>query len=332
MRPLLILVLAFALVAAGCADSATPERDEQGRAQLTLVLDWTPNTNHSGIYVAKQKGWYDDAGIDLNIVQPGEGATGLQMLATGKADFAISTEEEVTPAVAQGIPVKSVAAILQHNTSSLVALKSSGITRPRDLEGRTYGGFGGQLEKALVETLVRCDGGDPSKVDFTNVGNADYRVGLTKRHYDFVWIFDGWDGLRFKQIDKLDIVSIPFIKYSKCIPDWYTPVIATSTKLLAADQDVARDFMQVTKRGYREAAAHPDDAADALTSAVPDLDPQLVKMSADYLSTRYADSMTDWGKQDSAVWQRMTGFLDEAGMLDESVKVDDLYTNDLLEK
>lgn len=332
MRRLVVVVLAFALLAAGCADSATPARDEQGRAKLTLVLDWTPNTNHSGIYIAKQKGWYDDAGIDLSIVQPGEGASGLQMLATGKADFAISTEEEVTPAVAQGIPVKSVAAILQHNTSSLVALRSSGITRPRDLEGKTYGGFGGQLEKALVETLVRCDGGDPSQVDFTNVGNADYRVGLTKGHYDFVWIFDGWDGLRFKRIDKLDTVSIPFIDYTKCIPDWYTPVIATSTKLLDADPDTARAFMQATKRGYEEAAAHPDAAVDALTSAVPDLDTQLVRMSAAYLATRYAEDMADWGRQDPAVWKRMTGFLDDAGMLDDDVQVDDLYTNDLLDQ
>jgi ABC-type nitrate/sulfonate/bicarbonate transport system substrate-binding protein len=329
-RQFLVGLVAAALLVAGCTSAAGTRRDSQGRHQITLVLDWTPNTNHSGIYLAQQKGWYRKAGLDVKIIEPGQNSNVLQMLATGKADFAISTEEDLTPAVAQGLPVESVAAILQHNTSSLVALRSSGVHRPRDLAGRKYGGFGGQLEKALVQTMVRCDGGDASRVKYVQVGDADYRVGLTKHFYDFVWTFDGWEGLQFQDIDHLKTVSFPFIRYQRCIPDWYTPLIAARTSLITADPGTVSAFMHATRRGYQTAMAHPDQAVTALLKAAPDLDPTLVRLSARYLASRYADNPARWGRQDPAVWTRMTAFLHKAGMVDGHVDLHKAFTNRFL--
>ena len=318
------------LVLAGCASNAKPERDAHGRQQITLLLDWTPNTNHSGIYIAKAKGWYRDAGLDVKIIEPGQNSNATQMLATGKADFAISTEDEITPAIAQGLPVVSIAAIIQHNTSSLVALSSSGITRPRDLDGKKYGGFGGQLEKAVLSKLVECDGGDPSSIKYLNAGEADYRVGLTKHFYDYAWIFDGWEWLQLTKIDHLNITRIPFSSYTKCIPDYYTPLIATSQRLIKADPSVVSKFMDATRRGYQDAMRSPQDAVTALMKAAPDLDRQLVTLSADYLASRYADAPAKWGWQDKAVWSRMTDFLQKSKMLDGSVDVDKAFTNKFL--
>lgn len=317
------------LAVAGCAAGA-PKKNAAGETKLTLLLDWTPNTNHSGIYIAQAKGWYKKAGIDLRIIEPGQNSNATQMLATGKADFAISTEEEVTPAVAQGLPVVSVGAIMQHNTSSLVALRSSGVRRPRDLAGKKYGGFGGQLEKQLVDAMVSCDGGDPSTVHYVQIGNADYRVGLTKKFYDFVWIFDGWEGLQFTKIDHLKTISFPFRDYGKCVPDWYTPVIATSQRLIKSDPDVVKAFMQTTRRGYQVAMRDPAAATDALMSAAPDLDRNLVRLSADYLASRYAAKPAQWGLQQKSVWSRMTKFLRQAGLIDKDIDVDDAFTNRFL--
>jgi len=323
---LISAVTVAALTLAGCG-SATPKTGADGHRQITVLLDWTPNTNHSGIYLAKANGWYAKAGLDVRIIEPGANSNGLQMLTTGKADFAISTEEDVTPAVAQGLPVISVAAILQHNTSSMVALTSSGITRPRDLAGKVYGGFGGQLEKALVQQLVRCDGGDPSHIKFVQVGDADYRVGLTKHFYDFVWVFDGWEGIQFTDIDHLHTVTMPFIRYQRCIPDWYTPVIATSQKLINGDPKDVAAFMAATKRGYQEAIAHPREAASALLAAAPDVDRTLVEKSAGYMSTHYTDDPSRWGWQQPSVWNRMTAFLRSAGMVTGKVDVSRAFTN-----
>jgi ABC-type nitrate/sulfonate/bicarbonate transport system substrate-binding protein len=335
------LALAFALALVACAGTQSTEGPEDepvatgeqsGPADVerdvTVMLDWTPNTNHSGLYVAEANGWYADAGLNVEIIQPGEQG-GLPALASGDADFAISVQEQLTPARAQGAPVVSVAAIIASNTSSLVALADEGIARPRDLAGHRYGGFGGDLETELVQRLVECDGGDPGAVEFVEVGNVDYRLGLERDQFDFVWIFDGWDGIRLRQAG-LDVASLPFADYFACIPDWYTPLLATSEQLIDSDPDVAAAFVQATARGYEAAIDDPGAAADALLEAAPELDERLVRESAEYLAGRYRADDRPWGVQDEQVWRDFTDFLRQAGILQGDVVVEDAYTNDFL--
>ncbi len=322
------LLLASLLIVVGCGQ---PNQSTSSLTRVTLMLDWTPNTNHSGIYLAQAKGWYRDAGLDVRIIQPGDSGS-LLPLATGKVDFAVSVAEELVPAHTKGLPVVSLGAIIQHNTSSLLALKSSGITRPRDLAGKTYGGFGGALERALVSAMVRCDGGDPATVKFVDVGNSDYRLGLTKGQYDFVWIFDGWDKIRMAEIDRLPVVTLPFNSQQACIPDWYTPLIAANSRQVSKDPAVAKNFMTATARGYREAMAHPDRASEALLKAAPELDRQLVTLSARYLAMRYAQQPDQWGRQDPGTWQRFADFLRKAGLIGRRVDAAKVYTNEYLPK
>lgn len=300
-----------------------------GADAVTVVLDWSPNTNHNGVYLAQAEGWYEEAGLDVEIIEPGDVGS-VQLLASGQADVGFTVQEELVPARAQGVPVVGVAAVIDHNTSSLVSLGREGITRPRDLEGKAYGGFGGALEQALVETLVECDGGDPSQVSFVDVGDADYRVGLERDQYDVVWIFDGWDGIRYSEVDGLDIASIPFVEHDDCIPDWYTPILAASEDALDERPEVTRRFMDVTARGYREAMADPQAASDALLAAVPELEPALVEASSEYLATRYASSPEAWGRIDPERWSAFVDFLIEAGIVEEAGDVEAGYTNDLL--
>jgi ABC-type nitrate/sulfonate/bicarbonate transport system substrate-binding protein len=295
---------------------------------VTVILDWTPNTNHSGVYVAEANGWYDEAGLNVEIIQPGEQG-GLPALASGDADFAFSVQEALTPARTQGAPVVSIAAVIASNTSSLVALADEGIRRPRDLAGRRYGGFGGELETELVRRLVECDGGDPDAVDFVEIGNVDYRVGLERDHFDFVWIFDGWDGIRLRQAG-MNVMTLPFADHFDCIPDWYTPLLATSERLIDSDPGLVADFMEVTARGYETAIEDPDAAADALLEAAPELDERLVRESAEYLAGRYRAEDLPWGVQEEQVWREFTDFLQQAGILQGDLAVEDAYTNEFL--
>ncbi|MCU1351606.1 MAG: hypothetical protein JWM05_815 [Acidimicrobiales bacterium] len=322
-------VAVLASLTVGCGSSSSSGRTAAGLDKVTVVLDWTPNTNHSGLYLAKAKGWYRDNGIDLRIIQPGD-TSSLQLLAAGKADLAVSVQEELIPARAEGLPVVSVAAIIQHNTSSLVSLRQDGIRRPRDLAGHTYGGFGGPLEKALVRTLTKCDGGNPDQVKFAEVGEADYRAGLRRNQYDAVWIFDGWDGIRLGTIDKLPITSLRFADHTDCIPDWYTPLLAASEKMIATRPHVLKRFMAATARGYREAMRDPSAVVAPLMSASPELDRTLVTRSATYLSTRYAAAPARWGQQDPLVWTRFDAFLRTAGLVTKRVDVSAAYTNRFL--
>lgn len=331
---LLLATAVAALTLAGCGSSASDGGGGSDAGHdlrpFRVVLDWTPNTNHAGMYLAKQEGWYEDAGLDVTFVEPGE-AGSLQALAAGKGEVAVSVQEELIPARAAGLPVQSVAAIVQHNTSSLVSLASDGIERPRDLEGKTYGGYGGQLEQALLEKLVTCDGGDPSKVTSVDVGEADYRIGLERDQYDAVWIFDGWDGIRLEQ-EGVDTNTIPFIDHTDCIPDWYTPLLATSTKVEEGRTEDLTAFMAATAQGYQAAMDDPGAASDALLAQADDLDPKLVAASAQYLSTRYADDPAAWGQQEAAVWDDFAAFLLDAGLIDKPIDVEQAWTNQYLPK
>jgi len=321
----LVLASILLTVPAACGSDGG---DSEGLDRVTVVLDWTPNTNHGGVYLAKAEGWYRDAGLDVKIVEPGD-VGALQLMVGGHADVAFSPQEELIPARAEGTPVVAVAAVIQHNTSSLLSLADTGISGPGDLPGHTYGGFGGPLEEALVSKLAACGGGDPDEVRTAEVGDVDYRVGLERGQYDFVWIFDAWDKIRLEQ-DGVDVATIPFIDHTDCIPDWYTPMLATTEKELDQRGEVLERFVRATRRGYQGAMADPTGAADALIAAVPEVDADLVRASARYLATRYAEDPADWGRQDARVWTRFAAFLQDAGMVDEDVDVEASFTNDLL--
>lgn len=301
-----------------------------GLQNVRVMLDWTPNTNHAGMYLAKAKGYYRDAGLDVTFLQPGAGTDPNQAVGAGTVQFGISASEQLVPARAQGVPVVSVAAIIEHNTSSLVSLQSSGITRPRDLSGHTYGAYGATFEKALIDRLVSCDGGDPSTVRFTQVGDSDYRQGLVSGHFDTVWVFDGWDLIRLRDIDHLAVDQISFGDYLDCIPDWYTPILVTSENEISHHPGIVRAFLSATAHGYREAMAHPSEAAGALLRGAPGLDPDLVRRSMDYLSTRYTSNPQNWGLQSPQVWNRFVDFLETHKIVAPGFDVNAAYTNRFL--
>jgi ABC-type nitrate/sulfonate/bicarbonate transport system substrate-binding protein len=331
----LLVVVAMACGDDGGDGAAPGGADRTGGGQtekVTVLLDWTPNTNHSGIYLAQAEGWYAEAGLDVEVIEPdlNAGGTGLAQLAAGNATFAVSNAEALLPARAEGVPVVSVAAIIEHNTSSLVAPADRGISSPADLAGKTYGGFGGPLEEALVKEMIRCAGGDPTSVRTVEVGNVDYRVGFDQKAFDFVWVFDGWDVIRMRDMDGLALSVLSFADYAECIPDWYTPLLASSEKVIAERPEVVRSFLAATARGYREAMADPGAAAASLKGAAPESDAELLDRSATYLAERYAETPGAWGRQDPAVWARFEEWLRRQGILASRVDTAAAFTNDFL--
>lgn len=296
---------------------------------VTVVLDWTPNTNHSGLYLALANGWYEEAGLDVTVIQPGE-ASGLQMLATGQVDFAFSVAEGLLPARAAGADVVSIATVIEHNTSSLISLTADGITRPRDLEGKRYGSYGSELEEAIISSLVACDGGDPTLVEQVPLVSDDFRIGLTQDQFDIAWVFDAWDTVRLNDVDGMDVSTIAFRDWFECIPDWYTPLLATSGEQIADDPETVRAFVESTSRGYAAAMEDPGAAADALMGAAPELDEALVTASAQWLADQYAGSPEAWGVQRAGTWEGFASWLTEGGMLEGDPRVDEAWTNEFL--
>ncbi|MEX2032619.1 MAG: ABC transporter substrate-binding protein, partial [Dehalococcoidia bacterium] len=219
--------------------------------------------------------------------------------------------------------------IQPNNDSSFMALAESGITRPSDFQGKVYGGYGGALETALLHTLVECDGGDPSEIRMVEVGNIDYLAGMEQGRFDYVWVFEGWDALRAREIEGRDINTVKFVDWLDCIPNWYTPTFITSESMIGDHPDQVRAFLAATARGYAAAIADSVAAADALLAAAPELDEALVRASAEYHAPQFL-SEAPWGTQDAEVWRTFTDFLVKASLLDAPLDSDAAFTNDFL--
>ncbi|WP_084078741.1 ABC transporter substrate-binding protein [Demequina sp. NBRC 110057] len=337
MTPLhrIVPLAAAATLLAGCSGASADDTSSAAQAaaveptEVTVVLDWTPNTNHSGLYLALANGWYEDAGLDVTVLEPGE-TSGSQLVASGQADFTYTVAEGLLPARAAGADLVSVATVIEHNTSSLLSLSEDGIERPRDLEGKRYGSYESDLEKAIISSLVACDGGDPSKVEFTPLVSDDFRIGLTEDQFDAAWVFDAWDTVRLGEVDGLDVNTLAFRDYFECIPDWYTPLIATSAATIESDPATVRAFVETTARGYEAAMEDPQAAADALMDAAPELDRELVEASAAWLADQYASSPSTWGVQSGDTWSEFSTWLADGGMLDGDPGVDEAWTNEFL--
>ncbi len=168
----IVLTVTALLALIGCSEKEDKLADDALK-KVSVVLDWTPNTNHTGLYVAKELGYFEEQGLDVEIIMPGE-AGADQLVASGKAEFGVSYQEGITQARVQDVPLVSIAAIIQHNTSGFASIASKGITSPKDFEGKTYGGWGAPLEQAVLQSLMQTEDADINKLDIVNAGDLDF--------------------------------------------------------------------------------------------------------------------------------------------------------------
>ena len=315
---LLFCVMITMLLATGCGKSE----------KVTFVLDWTPNTNHTGVYVAVEKGYYAEEGLDVAIIQPSDMGADA-MVASGTAQFGVSYQESVTFARAENVPLVSIAAVIQHNTSGFGALKEKNIRSPKDFVGKKYGGWGSPVEEATIRYLMEKAGADPDKVEILSVGTADFFQASSSDQIDFAWIFEGWDGVAAK----LKGIEIDYIDLGKTDPvfDYYTPVIVTSEEMIQNNSKLVEAFMRATIKGYRYAMEHPEEAAEIFIKAVPEADPELIRESQKFLADKYQADAPYWGMQKKEVWQRYNDWLYENGFIAEPIDVEKAFTNRFVE-
>ncbi len=283
-------------------------------AKVRLALDWTPNTNHLGFYVAQAKGWYRDANIDFEILPYGTTAP-ESILAAHQAECGISFQDALTFAAAAGAPIVSTMAILQHTAQDIAVLASSAIRRPKQLDGKTYAGFGYPNEVPTLQAVIRHDGG---KGDFDTVtlDTAAYEA-LYQKRADFVITFAAWEGIEAQQRG-IDLRTFRFTEYG--FPDFYQVVLACDREWLAREPQVAKAFVGATVRGFQLAAQDPDQAAQILIAQNPgvfDSNPALPKASAEYLAQQrlLVDGNGKVGTQTLDEWTGYSSFLYDQGLL-----------------
>lgn len=323
------IILAGALMLttlSGC--SKKEEKSADGGEKVTVVLDWTPNTNHTGLYTALENGYYKDQGLDVEIVQPPEGGA-ASLVASGKADFGISYQEEVTYAKTSDdpLPIKAIAAVIQHNSSGFASPKDKNIKTPKDFEGKIYGGWGSESETAAIKAVMEKTGADFDKVTIADIGQDDFFTATTNS-VDFAWIYEGWDVVQAK-LKGFDLNFIPMNQFDKRL-DYYTPVIISNETLLSDNPELAKKFMKATTEGYQFAIDNPEEAAKILVKHAPEIDEELAIESQKFLASKYKDDAPRWGEMKDEVWNNYTAFLKEYGLINKDLKPEDAYTNEFL--
>jgi ABC-type nitrate/sulfonate/bicarbonate transport system substrate-binding protein len=297
--------------------------------EVNMLFDWVPNTNHTGFYVALHEGWFEEEGLKVNFIQPSSNMSVEQLVAVGRADFGISFQEWVTSARVTDVPIVSVAAIIQHNTTGFAFLAKEGINRPEEFTGKTYGGWGLPIEEEILKSLINGDGGDFSKLKFVNICKGDLLTMLQTGKIDIVWIYYGWDGIQ-ALMRGLDLNIIMMEDYQEFVPDYYTPVIISSEEYINNNPDIVYRFMRAVTRGYNYAIDNPDSSAEILLKYTPESDSELIKRSQAWLSTRYRDDAPFWGWQNYKVWKDFGEWMFNRGLVEDEFDANSAFTNNFL--
>ena len=302
---------------------------EKELEKITFVLDWTPNTNHTGLYVALEKGYFEEAGLDVEIVQPPEEGAAV-LVASGQAQFGISFQDSMAAALAgkDAMPITAVAAVIQHNTSGIISRAGEGMNRPKGLEGKRYATWNGAIELATMESVIEADQGDYEKLELIPSAVTDEVSALKTNSVDAIWIFYGWAGVKM-ELEGLETDYFEFADIDSVF-DYYTPVIIGNDRYLEEHSETAKTFMSAVSKGYADAAKDPEEAADILCQYAPELDEELVLASQRYLADKYQADAPCWGYIDAKRWNDFYAWVNENKLVEGEVPLDKGFTNEYL--
>lgn len=315
------------LVAAAVPLAAFRPADAQEPIPVSVALDWYPNANHAGLFLAQARGYFAAEGLDVVVETPADPTLVLQTVGAGRDTFGISYQTDVLLARAQDVPVVSVAALVQRPLLGVMSLADAGIARPRDLVGKSVGFPGLPSQEAFLATMLEADGARLEDVDLVNVGfdlvpavvsgRVDAAMGAYWTHET---ILAGRAGYA---VDLLRVEDWG-------IPPYYELVLVAGEETVASEVVTVRAFLRAVQRGYVEAAADPEAALDALAAASPELDRDVEAAGLALLAPAWTDGVPTVGVQERVRWTDFAAWMAERSLIPPDLDVDAAFTSDLI--
>ena len=290
--------------------------------EFNLALDWTPNINHIGFIVGKEKGFYENYNINLNIQSPADDNyknSPSKKIELGIAHFGLCPTESVLSFRTKNNPFNlfAIGTIFQEDVSAIVVSKDSPVKRPRDLDGRSYASYGARYEDQIVKQLIKNDGGKGDiKISYPK------RLGvwntMKKNLYDSTWIFMNWEGIENPNLNffRLKDYDIPYS---------YSPLIVASEKLINGSRLGINDFLKATKQGYIYSMNNIEESTEILYNYLPNSDKKINIIESLKFSIPYFGNSKSFGKISKDVFQKFFKWLELNEIENRLINVDEIY-------
>lgn len=314
MKKSVFFILAF-LVLLGCSDDKKSNLKE-----VDLVLDFVPNTNHTGIFVAIE--YLKKEGIKLNVLTAFEDSTS-DLVISGKAPFGIYFQESMGAKLSHNAPITAIAAIIEHNTSGILSLKDL-----NDLTLIKYGSWNDPVELSMIKYIFKKQGLN----DYTFVPNTDSNSisSLKNDLFNACWVYYAWGGVLAKE--NLKDIKFTYLKDIDNVFDYYSPIIIANNEYLKNNKQQAKAVIKAIKQGYIYAMTNPEQAADILIKYAPNLKNKrnFIISSQKYLSTRYAQNPQKWGEIDAKRWNDFYEWLNQNQITKNPIPLNVGFSNEYL--
>ncbi|WP_431027204.1 ABC transporter substrate-binding protein [Lysinibacillus sp. LZ02] len=321
-----LLLASFAMIMAGCSDKDS-EQGTKDLEEISIMLDWYPNAVHSAIYVAKEKGYFEDAGLDVEIKMPADTNDPLKLAATGKVDLAISYQSQLLVSRAEDIPVVSVAALVRHSLDAIMYKEESGIQSPKDLEGKRVGYPSTTVSEAIVASMVANDGGDAQQVKMTDVG-WDLMPSLATNQVDAV--VGAYINHEMVLLEK-EGYNIDLLKLDDYgVPNSYELVVVAGEETFEKKKEQITKFWQAVTKGHEDVKKDPAAGLEVLfnheNESFP-LDMDVEKESLNILLPLMEDEGVKFGHQEQEAWDKTANWLYESGVIKVNLDASEAFVN-----
>lgn len=321
---LLVVVMAFSFALIACAKKETENTDKELK-EINVLLDWYPNAVHSFLYAAEEQGYFKEAGLKVNLITPAGTEDGIKLVAANKADLAISYPKQIILARGEDIPITSVGTIVRSPLNQLMVRKDSGVVSLKDLEGKKVGFPSFEIDKETVKAMIAEAGGDPSKVEFIDVG-YDLMPAIQTKRVDA--IIGGYVNHEKILLEKEGIELVTFNPVDYKVPSNYELAFIASDDAIKNNKDTIEAFLNAAKKGFEYTKNNTDKALD-LVLKVQDasfpLETEVEKKSLEILLPLMENKEETFLSQKEENWSNNAKWLEDKGILKNKIDIKDVF-------